>query len=155
MQKFKEIFMHIVFLLAAFVSIAAVLLICVFLFASGIPAMKEIGLTDFLFGKVWRPTNDYFGILPFILGSIYVTAGAIVIGVPIGLLTAIFLSKFCPPKAYKVIKPFINLMAGIRIFWNVCTCSGSQTDFRSERKYNAYRICTAWHHDTSDDHQCI
>ena len=85
MQKFKEIFMHIVFLLAAFVSIAAVLLICVFLFASGIPAMKEIGLTDFLFGKVWRPTNDYFGILPFILGSIYVTAGAIVIGVPIGL----------------------------------------------------------------------
>ena len=62
MQKFKEIFMHIVFLLAAFVSIAAVLLICVFLFASGIPAMKEIGLTDFLFGKVWRPTNDYFGI---------------------------------------------------------------------------------------------
>ena len=113
MQKFKEIFMHIVFLLAAFVSIAAVLLICVFLFASGIPAMKEIGLTDFLFGKVWRPTNDYFGILPFILGSIYVTAGAIVIGVPIGLLTAIFLSKFCPPKAYKVIKPFINLMAGI------------------------------------------
>ena len=97
----------------AFVSIAAVLLICVFLFASGIPAMKEIGLTDFLFGKVWRPTNDYFGILPFILGSIYVTAGAIVIGVPIGLLTAIFLSKFCPPKAYKVIKPFINLMAGI------------------------------------------
>ena len=113
MQKFKEIFMHIVFLLAAFVSIAAVLLICVFLFASGIPAMKAIGLTDFLFGKVWRPTNDYFGILPFILGSIYVTAGAIVIGVPIGLLTAIFLSKFCPPKAYKVIKPFINLMAGI------------------------------------------
>lgn len=113
MQKFKEIFMHIVFLLAAFVSIAAVLLICVFLFASGIPAMKEIGLTDFLFGKVWRPTNDYFGILPFILGSIYVTAGAIVIGVPIGLLTAIFLSKFCPPKAYKIIKPFINLMAGI------------------------------------------
>lgn len=98
MQKFKEIFMHIVFLLAAFVSIAAVLLICVFLFASGIPAMKEIGLTDFLFGKVWRPTNNYFGILPFILGSIYVTAGAIVIGVPIGLLTAIFLSKFCPPK---------------------------------------------------------
>ena len=113
MQKFIEIFMHIVFLLAAFVSLAAVLLICVFLFASGIPAMKEIGLTDFLFGKVWRPTNDYFGILPFILGSIYITAGAIVIGITIRLLTAIFLSKFCPPKAYKVIKPFINLMAGI------------------------------------------
>ena len=69
MQKFKEIFMHIVFLLAAFVSIAAVLLICVFLFASGIPAMKEIGLTDFLFGKVWRPTNDYLSFHLFLAVS--------------------------------------------------------------------------------------
>lgn len=113
MQKLKEGIMHIVFLLAALVSIAAVLLICVFLFASGIPAMKEIGLTDFLFGKEWRPSNELYGIFPFILGSIYVTAGALILGVPIGLLTAIFLSKFCPRKAYKIIKPFINLMAGI------------------------------------------
>ena len=113
MQKFKERAMHIVFLLAAAVSIAAVLLICVFLLSSGIPAIKEIGVTNFLFGKIWKPSNEYYGIFAFILGSIYVTAGAIIIGVPIGLLTAIFLSRFCPPKLYKVIKPLVNLMAGI------------------------------------------
>ncbi len=113
MQKFKEVFMHLVFLLAAFVSIAAVALICIFLFANGVPAMKEVGFFKFMTGEVWRPGNDLYGILPFILGSIYVTAGALVIGVPIGLLTAVFLAKFCPAWLYKIIKPFINLMAGI------------------------------------------
>lgn len=113
MQKFKEVFMHIVFLIAAFVSIAAVALICVFLFVNGIPAMKEIGFGRFLSGEVWRPSNELYGILPFILGSIYVTAGALIIGVPIGLLTAIFLAKFCPEGIYKIMKPFMNLMAGI------------------------------------------
>lgn len=113
MQKFKEVFMHIVFLIAAFVSIAAVALICVFLFINGIPAMKEIGFGRFLSGEVWRPSNELYGILPFILGSIYVTAGALIIGVPVGLLTAIFLAKFCPEGIYKIMKPFINLMAGI------------------------------------------
>lgn len=113
MQKFKEVFMHIVFLIAAFVSIAAVALICVFLFVNGIPAMKEIGFGRFLSGEVWRPSNELYGILPFILGSIYVTAGALIIGVPAGLLTAIFLAKFCPEGIYKIMKPFINLMAGI------------------------------------------
>ena len=105
--------MHVVFLIAALVSIAAVALICVFLFVNGIPAIKEIGFGDFTLGEVWKPTNGYYGILPFILGSIYVTAGALIIGVPIGLLTAIYLAKFCPDRLYKVIKPFINLMAGI------------------------------------------
>lgn len=113
MQKFKEVFMHLVFLLAAFVSIAAVALICIFLFANGIPAMKEVGFFKFMTGEVWRPGNDLYGILPFILGSIYVTAGALILGVPIGLLTAVFLAKFCPAGLYKIIKPFINLMAGI------------------------------------------
>ena len=113
MHKFKEIIMHVVFMIAALVSIAAVALICVFLFVNGIPAIKEIGFGDFTLGEVWKPTNGYFGILPFILGSIYVTAGALIIGVPIGLLTAIYLAKFCPDSLYKVIKPFINLMAGI------------------------------------------
>ncbi|MGN0394311.1 MAG: phosphate ABC transporter permease subunit PstC [Coprococcus sp.] len=113
MQKFKEVFMQIVFLVAAMVSIAAVALICVFLFVNGIPAIKEIGFGEFTLGKVWRPSNDMYGILAFILGSIYVTAGALIIGVPIGLLTAIFLAKFCPDRIYKIIKPFINLMAGI------------------------------------------
>lgn len=113
MQKFKEVFMHIVFLIAAFVSIAAVALICVFLFANGIPAMKEIGFGRFLSGEIWRPSNELYGIWPFILGSIYVTAGALLIGVPIGLLTAIFLAKFCPKGIYKIMKPIISLMAGI------------------------------------------
>ncbi|MEG0614549.1 MAG: phosphate ABC transporter permease subunit PstC [Oscillospiraceae bacterium] len=115
MKKFKEKSMEIVFLLSACVSILAVLIICLFMFANGIPAIKEIGLFNFLGGKDWSPTNEppVFGILPMIMGSLYVTAGAIIIGVPIGLLTAIFMSKFCPKKLYKFIKPPINLLAGI------------------------------------------
>ncbi|MCI5944922.1 MAG: phosphate ABC transporter permease subunit PstC [Eubacterium sp.] len=113
MAKYKEKIMEIVFLLAACVSILAVALICVFLFANGMPAMKEIGFTDFLLGKEWRPTNEVFGIFPMIIGSIYVTAGAIIIGVPIGLLTAVFMAKYCPAGIYKVIKPAVELLAGI------------------------------------------
>ena len=105
--------MKFVFLLAATVSIVAVILICVFLFASGIPAIGEIGIFDFLFGTQWRPANDLYGILPMIVGSIYVTAGALVIGVPIGILTAVFMAIFCPPWLYKIMKPATNLMAGI------------------------------------------
>ena len=105
--------MKFVFLLAATVSIVAVILICVFLFASGIPAIGEIGIFDFLFGTQWRPANDLYGILPMIVGSIYVTAGALVIGVPIGILTAVFMARFCPPWLYKIMKPDTNLMAGI------------------------------------------
>ena len=105
--------MKFVFLLAATVSIVAVILICVFLFASGIPAIGEIGIFDFLFGTQWRPANDIYGILPMIVGSIYVTAGALVIGVPIGILTAVFMARFCPPWLYKIMKPATNLMAGI------------------------------------------
>ena len=81
MKNFKEIFMKIVFLIAALASIGAVILICVFLFANGIPAIKEIGLFDFLLGDTWRPGNDLYGIWPMIVGSIYVTAGAIIVGV--------------------------------------------------------------------------
>ena len=105
--------MKFVFLLAATVSIVAVILICVFLFASGIPDIGEIGIFDFLFGTQWRPANDLYGILPMIVGSIYVTAGALVIGVPIGILTAVFMARFCPPWLYKIMKPATNLMAGI------------------------------------------
>ncbi|MDO5145523.1 MAG: phosphate ABC transporter permease subunit PstC [Eubacteriales bacterium] len=113
MAKYKEKVMEIVFLLAACVSILAVALICAFLFANGVPAMKEIGFADFLLGKEWRPGNDIYGIFPMILGSIYVTAGAIVIGVPVGLLTAVFMAKYCPAGLYKVIKPGVELLAGI------------------------------------------
>lgn len=105
--------MEIVFLAAACASIIAVALICIFLFQSGLPAMKEIGLSDFLFGTEWRPGNNLFGIFPMIVGSIYVTAGAIIIGVPIGLFMAVYLAMYCPAKVYKVLKPAVDLLAGI------------------------------------------
>lgn len=105
--------MHILFFLAACVSIFAVVLICVFLFANGIPAIGKIGVFKFLLGTKWKPGNDIYGILPMILGSLYVTAGAIIIGVPIGLLTAVFLAKFCPKGLYKILKPATELMAGV------------------------------------------
>lgn len=105
--------MHIVFFVCALTSIAAVVLICLFLFANGLPAMKEIGLLNFLTGAKWKPGNDIYGILPMILGSIYITAGAVVIGVPVGLLTAIFMAFYCPKKLYGLLKPCTELLAGI------------------------------------------
>ena len=112
-MKVKEKVMEIVFLVAACVSILAVLLICVFLFSSGIPAIGKIGPLNFLGGTVWKPSNNLFGILPMILGSIYVTAGAIIIGVPIGIFMAVFMAKFCPGSLYKILKPAVELLAGI------------------------------------------
>ncbi|MGM9883671.1 phosphate ABC transporter permease subunit PstC [Streptococcus hyointestinalis] len=113
MNQLREKGMQVVFLLTACISVLAVVLICIFLFASGVPAIKEIGLSDFLFGTVWRPANNLYGILPMILGSLYVTAGALVIGVPLGVLSAIFLAQFCPKPLYKPLRAAINLMAGI------------------------------------------
>lgn len=112
-EAVKEKLMHGVFLLSALVSVASVLIICVFLFASGVPAIAEIGVIDFLTGTDWHPLEGEFGILPMIVGSLYVTAGAIIVGVPIGILCAVFLSKYCPKGLYKLIKPMINLLAGI------------------------------------------
>ena len=112
-MKVKEKVMEIVFLVAACVSILAVLLICVFLFSSGIPAIGMIGPLNFLGGTVWKPSNNLFGILPMILGSIYVTAGAIIIGVPIGIFMAVFMARFCPGSLYKILKPAVELLAGI------------------------------------------
>jgi phosphate transport system permease protein len=112
-NKFKERVMHIVFLLSACISILAVALICIFIFINGIPAMAEIGVFKFLSGTVWKPSSNIYGIFPMILGSLYVTAGAIVIGVPIGILTAVFLAHFCPQKLYRILKPIIDLLAGI------------------------------------------
>ena len=112
-MKAKEKLMEYVFLLTAIVSILAVALICVFLFANGIPAMKEIGFDGFLLGTEWRPGNNIFGILPMILGSLYVTGGALVIGVPIGILMSVFMARFCPPRIYKILKPIVDLLAGI------------------------------------------
>lgn len=112
-SNIKEGSMRALFLLCACVSIIAVVTICVFLFSKGFPAIFEIGLGKFLFGTEWRPSANKFGIFPMIVGSIYVTAGAILIGVPLALLCAVFLAKFCPPRLYKIINPAIQLMAGI------------------------------------------
>ena len=113
MKDMKETIMKYVFLVCACASILAVILICAFLFANGVPAIGKIGVFNFLLGETWKPGNDLYGILPFILGSIYVTAGAIIIGVPIGLLTAIFMARFCPKSIYRFMKPAVDLLAGI------------------------------------------
>ena len=113
MNKGKEKIMHWVFLMAACASIALVAMICIFLFANGLPTIGKIGVTDFILGEKWRPNNDIYGILPMILGSIYVTIGAILTGVPIGLFTAIFMARFCPPFFYRFLKPSVELLAGI------------------------------------------
>ena len=109
----KEKIMKAVFFATACISILAVGLICIFLFANGMPGIREIGLFKFLFGTIWRPGNGDYGILPMILGSLYVTAGAIIIGVPVGILTAAFLARFCPARWYPLIKTGVELMAGI------------------------------------------
>ena len=112
-RRLKEAAMHAVFLLAACVSILCVALICMFLFTSGVPAMREIGFVQFLLGKVWKPSAGIYGILPMVVGSVYVTGIALALGVPIALLTAVELAYFCPARAYRVIKPAIELLAGI------------------------------------------
>ena len=115
MKNVKEIAMKYVFMVSAAASILAVFLICVFLFANGVPAMREVGFFDFLFGTKWAPSNvpASFSIFPMIVGSIYVTAGAIIVGVPIGILTAVFMARFCPKGIYKFLKPAVDLLAGI------------------------------------------
>ena len=108
---------HLIFLLCGIVAVGFVLCISVYLVISGLPAIREIGLAKFLFGKVWAPTNattgPQFGILPFILTSVYGTAGALLLGVPVGLMTAIFLAKAAPPRLAAVIRTAVQLLAGI------------------------------------------
>ncbi len=113
MKKWKEPAMKAVFIAAAATSILAVALICIFLFANGLPAIFEIGPGNFLLGRTWKPGNDIYGIFPMIVGSVYVTAGAMLIGVPIGLLMAIFMARFCPRWLYRILKPATELLAGI------------------------------------------
>ena len=102
-----------VFFVAACASVLAVALICIFLFANGIPAMREIGFVKFITGEIWRPNSEQFGILPMIVGSLYVTAGAIIFGVPIGILTSVFMAMYCPKQIYKPLKAATELLAGI------------------------------------------
>lgn len=105
--------MRALFFICACISVAAVVLICVFIFSNGVPAIKEIGFTNFILGKSWKPKQNLYGIFPMIVASVYVTAGAIIIGGPIGILTAIFLAYYCPKGVYRVVKPMINLLASV------------------------------------------
>ncbi len=110
-----EVTMNAIFLICGLIAVAFVLFISIYLIAAGIPAIREIGLIDFLFGQEWASTaaEPRFGILPFILTSVYGTAGAILIGVPVGLFCAIFLAKVAPPKVTAVVRPAVDLLAGI------------------------------------------
>ena len=120
MKKYSEKIMHVVFLLAACASILAVILICAFLFVNGIPTIGKIGLGNFVLGKIWMPKSGIFGIFPMIIGSIYVTAGAILVGVPVGILAAIYMAKFCNEKVYK-----ISILLGIMILPTIIGVSES------------------------------
>lgn len=113
MNHVKEKAMKVVFFIAACASVLAVFLICLFLFANGIPAMAEIGPWKFLFGTIWRPSNNLYGIFPMIVASIYVTGGAIAVGVPIAIFTSVFMARYCPKKIYRPLKSGIELMAGV------------------------------------------
>ena len=112
-QALREGLARLAFTLAACVCILAVGLICLFLFVNGVPGMAKIGVLEFLSGQKWKPGNEVFGILPFILGSVYVTAGALLVGVPAGLLTAIYMSYFASKRIVKIMRPAVSLLAGI------------------------------------------
>ena len=113
--KLPEQIIHGIFLILGLITVGCVLLITVYLVISGIPAIAKIGLKDFLFGQIWKPTasEPQYGILPFILTSIYGTAGAILLGVPIGFLTAVYLSKLASPKIKTIMEQAVNMLAGI------------------------------------------
>ena len=113
--KTMELIVHGIFLVLGLITVAAVLLISVYMIISGIPAIKEIGFLQFMFGKEWTPTvsEPKFGILPFILTSVYGTAGAILIGTPIGFFTAVYLAKMASPKVKRIVSAAVSLLAGI------------------------------------------
>ena len=116
-QKLRplEVFMNLLFFVCGLIAVVFVLFISIYLIVSGLPAIREIGLVDFLFGTEWASTaaEPKFGILPFILTSIYGTAGAIVLGVPVGCMTAVFLAKVAPPRLASLVRPAVDLLAGI------------------------------------------
>lgn len=113
MKHLKEKGMKIIFTIAACTSVMAVFLIYVFLFANGLPAIGKIGPLKFLLGTEWRPSNEKFGIFPMIVASIYVTGGAILLGVPVAIFTSVFMARYCPKKIYRPLKSGIELMAGV------------------------------------------
>ena len=154
LNRFREKAMQGVFFLTAVTSIAAVVIICIFLFCNGVPAMAEIGFFDFVGGQKWAPTNvpASYGIFDMIIASIYVTAGAIIIGVPIGILTAVFLARFCPAPLYKVLKPATELLAGIPsivygFFGLMVVVPFIRDNFGGVNRTRSY--------DSSDNHRCV
>ncbi|HJA90991.1 MULTISPECIES: phosphate ABC transporter permease subunit PstC [Jeotgalibaca] len=114
-KYFWESFMKWVFIASALVSVISIVVIFYFIFEGGVPFMVRYGIGDFLFGTKWTPSNanPEYGILPMIIGSLVITFGAILIGVPTGVFTSIFMAKFCPPKLYRFVKPAVNMMAAI------------------------------------------
>ena len=142
MNRFKEQAMKIVFMVAACASVLAVFLICLFLFANGIPAIAKIGPLKFLLGTVWKPSNDKFGIFPMIIASIYVTGGAILVGVPIALFTSVFMARYCPKKIYR-----------IWIFRTGTYGSTDQKHIWRNRNQLAGGIPPSGNHDPADDHR--
>lgn len=164
--KIKEKGMEILFLVCALASIAAVAVICLFLFMGGIPAIGEIGAGEFLLGRKWAPQDvpASFGIFPMILGSVYVTGGAILLGVPVGILAAVFLARFCPRPAYRVLGPAVQLMAGIPsivygFFGMVVNRPLHPGAFpearRGERQQHPGRLDPAGDHDPADGHRRV
>lgn len=112
-KKTIETGFRLLFLICGLIAVAFVLLISIYLIIAGIPAIREVGLINFLFGDTWNAGTNEFGILPFILTSVYGTAGAVVIGVPIGIMTALYLSKVAPPRIAKLVNTAVELLAGI------------------------------------------
>lgn len=113
MRNLREKGAEWIFIIASAMSVVSVLLICWFIFSNSFPALKEIGVMNFLTGTVWQPSNGHFGILPMIVGSLYVTAGAAILGVPIGVMVAVYMAYYCPKKLYGSFRAGINLLAGI------------------------------------------
>ncbi len=109
----KEKIAQFIFFTGALFSVLAVFLICLFLFLNAIPTIAEIGPLNFLLGTKWKPGNDLYGIFPMILGSVYVTGLSILFGVPLGILTAVYMAFFCNKRVYKFLRPAVELLAGI------------------------------------------
>ncbi len=157
MKEAREFIMKCVFILTACVSIAAVVLICIFMFANGIPAIAKIGPLNFLLGEKWKPMNNIFGILPMIVGSIYVTAGAIIIGVPIAFFASVYLAKFCNEKLYKnetgSRTDGRNPIYRLRILWSGSNCSDhAKTHGGSGKVFLQHRYC--WKYDSAHRDRC-
>lgn len=158
MNRFKEQAMKIVFMVAACASVLAVFLICLFLFANGIPAIAKIGPLKFLLGTVWKPSNDKFGIFPMIIASIYVTGGAILVGVPIALLTSVFMARYCPQKIYRPLKSGIGAdgRSSFHSLWFLWSCTDG-TAYSKHLRRNRYKLAgsipSSGNHDSADNYR--